>query len=100
MTKKPSPHYDQLRAMREAKFAPPPRKRVPAVIKNEITRAYTRGDKTVDIERDLGVSRGYSSQIAKQAGKPLRRPRQPKESKDAGAEERGGPDRPVGRNVR
>jgi len=51
------------------------RPRVPPVIRNEILRAYDRGDKTIDTARDLGVSKGYPSKLAKHEGRALRRPR-------------------------
>lgn len=50
-------------------------KRIHKVIKNEIVRAYERGDPTDDTARDFGVSTGYPSRLAKKEGKPQRRPR-------------------------
>lgn len=59
-----------------------PPKRIPPVIKNEILRAYERGDKVVETAGDLGVSKGYPSALAKREGKALRRPRPLKHEKE------------------
>lgn len=50
-------------------------KPLPGVFRSEIRRAYERGDKVEDIERDFDVAKGSATKIAKADGVPLRRPR-------------------------
>lgn len=48
-------------------------RRIPPVIRNEIARAYRRGDKVADTGRDFGVDPSYPTKLAKREGVPLRR---------------------------